>query len=120
MSFIPLDDDDGEKSVAYLPSQKTRVLPSSLALKKWILSILERGHYLRMMRLSSSDGMIHSARGTDADADPNLSTFRRKKTPGRPPKKRRRGETDDEHRRRLGRERSAKHRARKKQKEQQT
>ncbi len=119
MSFLDYDDEieAGEKGVVYISASRTRAIPSKMALLKWMLSVLERGHYIRKLRLSTSDGIIHEAKGSRVPADPNLQTFRRPaKSPGRPPAKKRRGETPDEKRRRQQRERQDRAREKKRMK----
>lgn len=113
--FDILDDDGGKVSV-YVPTQKTRVFTSELALRKWLLSALERGHYIRDLTLIVGPE-THTTKRNNADADDDRQTFRRRgRPPGRPPKPKRRGETPEDKKKRESRERSARYRARKKQK----
>jgi hypothetical protein len=80
---------DLDKSVVYLPRHSTRTFASADNLRRWVLSLLERGHYLRGLRLSRGAQVIEAV-GTLAPAAPDLVPVRARGGArvgaGRPPK----------------------------------
>ena len=76
--FDEFDDvDELGKATVYLPRQTTRPFNDADSLRRWILSLLERGHYITSLRLSNR-GRVVLGEGVTTAPDPELQTFRGK------------------------------------------
>jgi len=102
------------KATVYLPRSAVRQFSSPDGFRKWLLSLLERGHYVRRLRVSLGDRVLGEWRGTDAAPSLEVAAATAPRRGGRPPKAPRSRESVADKSRRLKSERQARWRAKRK------
>lgn len=109
--FVAVDD---VKEVVYLPRSAVRSFKSPDALRRWLLSCLERGHYIRTLRISSRGVVLADMAGADVAPDPAVAAAGAYRRGGKAPKKERAPRSKAEKKKKQARERSARYRQRRK------